>query len=71
MSTTAYIILAFSNLIEDYIGFIIALIGAFIMGIAFALGELTMLGMNIYERENFLVNYSSAEGNIELHNIHS
>lgn len=44
-STAAYITIGASSLRDDYAGFIIALFGTFLIGISFALGELTMLGM--------------------------
>jgi len=44
LSTTAYIVLAISNMMTTITGFSIAILGALIMGVAFTVGELTMLG---------------------------
>lgn len=49
LSSLAYALLGISNLIPSRAGFIMALIGTFIMGIAFTIGELTMLGSIIIE----------------------
>lgn len=46
LSTTAYIIIAISNMMDSVTGFGVALIGSLTMGVAFTVGELTMLGNN-------------------------
>ena len=44
LSTLAYLLLGLSNLLETKAGLVLALVGTFIMGLGFTIGEITMLG---------------------------